>query len=251
MIHAVLFDVGGTLHEVRHSGALETQFCAQALERLERAGILLPVPAEELAPALRRNAAEYKKWSEESLRELPAPRIWNEFYLREFHVGEERLAPVAEDLSWMYDAVRVENVPRPRLRETMRALREMGLTLGVISNIISASFVPRLLEDYGIAGEMSCVVLSSVEGVRKPDAAIFRRAAERCGVPCGEMAYVGDTLSRDVRGCRNAGVALSIQIENPSLAAREDAYARAGVAPDALIHGLAEIPELIRAYNAQ
>ena len=102
----------------------------------------------------------------------------------------------------------------------------------------------------GIAELMSCVILSSVAGVRKPDAAIFQKAAAECGVPCGEMAYVGDTLSRDVLGCRNAGVALSIQIQNPDMAFRDAAFVNTGLAPDVRISDLAEIPDIIRTYNA-
>ena len=65
------------------------------------------------------------------------------------------------------------------------------------------------------------------------------------------MAYVGDTLSRDVLGSRNAGVALSIQISNPSAAKRDAAFVGTGLAPDALIHDLAEIPGIIRDFNAR
>ena len=208
------------------------------------------VQQQPLAPLLRENAEDYKHWSEQSQTELPAARIWNEFYLRDFQIGEERLAPLAEELSVLYDAVRVRNEPRPHMRETIQTLHDMGLVQGVISNIISATFVPRLLEDYGIAPYMACVVLSSTAGVRKPAAAIFEKAARACGVPCGEMAYVGDTLSRDVLGCRNAGVALSIQIRNPSIAHRDTAFAGTGLAPDALIDELDEIPGIIRAFNA-
>ena len=251
MIRAVLFDVGGTLHEVHHSEEMEIGFCQQLLDRLAASGIVLPVTAGELAPRLRENAETYKHWSEQTRRELPGPRIWSEYYLKEFHIAEALLSPIAEELSWMYDAVRVKNVPRPHMRETIRALHEEGLTLGIISNIISTSFVPRLLEDYGIAQWMGCVILSSTAGVRKPDPAIFRQAADQCGVPCAEMAYVGDTLSRDVLGCRNAGVALSIQISNPSIAHRDTAFTGSGLAPDALIHDLSEIPGLIHAFNAR
>ena len=77
------------------------------------------------------------------------------------------------------------------------------------------------------------------------------KAAQACGVPCGEMAYVGDTLSRDVLGCRNAGVALSIQISNPSIAHRDTAFTGTGLAPDVLIHDLSEIPGIVRAFNAR
>ena len=248
---AVLFDVGGTLHEVHHTPELEAGFCQQLLDLLSAHGIALPITAASLAPRLHENAETYKHWSEQTRLELPNPKIWSEYYLKDFQLSEELLAPLAEELSWMYDAVRVENVPRPHMRETMHALHGDGLTLGIISNIISRTFVPRLLEDYEISGLMDCVIMSSTAGIRKPDAAIFEKAADACGVPCSEMAYVGDTLSRDVLGCRNAGVALSIQISNPSIAHRDTAFTGTGLAPDVLIHDLAEIPGIIRAFNAR
>ncbi|WP_298021378.1 HAD family hydrolase [uncultured Dysosmobacter sp.] len=249
MIRAVLFDVGGTLHAVHPDEALAGKFSQRLLNRLAESGIVLPIDAASLTPLLHANAEAYKHWSEEHRTELPNIRIWNEFYLKDFHVGEARLAPLAEELSVLYDAVRVRNVPRPHMRETIQTLHEMGMVQGVISNIISTTFVPRLLENYDIAQYMSCVVLSSVTGIRKPDARIFELAAAQCGVPCGEMAYVGDTLSRDVLGCRNAGIALSIQIRNPSIAHRDAAFIGTGLAPDAAIDDLSEIPAVIRSYN--
>lgn len=249
MIRAVLFDVGGTLHEVHHDPEMAARYSRRLLDILSQRGIALPIDAASLTPLLHENAEAYKHWSEESRVELPAPRIWNEFYLKDFHIGEALLAPIAEELSWMYDATRVKNVPRPHMRETIALLHEMGMVQGIISNMISTSFVPRLVEDYGIAPYLSCVVVSAAAGIRKPDPAIFELAAKECGVPCSEMAYVGDTLSRDVLGCRNAKVALSIQIRNPSIAHRDAAFAGTGLAPDVLIDDLAEIPGIISRFN--
>jgi putative hydrolase of the HAD superfamily len=65
------------------------------------------------------------------------------------------------------------------------------------------------------------------------------------------MAYVGDTLSRDVLGCRNAGIPLSIQIQNPAMAFRDAGLAETGLAADAVIRDLAEIPGIIQAYNSK
>lgn len=249
MIRAVLFDVGGTLHQVLHDEETANSFSQRLLDILARHGIALPTDAASLLPLLHENAEAYKHWSEETRVELPSPRIWSEFYLKDFQIAEELLAPIAEELSRMYDATRVKNVPRPHMRETIETLHEMGMVQGIISNMISTSFVPRLVEDYGIAKYMSCLVISAAAGIRKPDPAIFELAASQCGVPCSEMAYVGDTLSRDVLGCRNAGVALSIQIRNPSIAHRDTAFAGTGLAPDVLIDDLAEIPGIIRSYN--
>ena len=127
----------------------------------------------------------------------------------------------------------------------------------MVTNLAGSSFqITKILgsswynvEDYGIAPCLSCVIVSATAGIRKPDAAIFEKAAEACGVPCGEMAYVGDTLSRDVLGCRNAGVALSVQISNPSIAHRDTAFTGTGLAPDVLIYDLEERPGIIRAFN--
>lgn len=249
MIRAVLFDVGGTLHEVLHDQDAADRFSQRLLDALSARGIALPIGAAALTPLLHENAEAYKHWSEESRVELPSPRIWSEFYLKDFQIGQELLAPIAEELSWMYDATRVKNVPRPHMRETIETLHGMGMVQGIISNMISTSFVPRLVEDYGIGQYMSCLVVSAAVGIRKPDPAIFELAAAQCGVPCSEMAYVGDTLSRDVLGCRNAKVALSIQIRNPSIAHRDTGFTGTSLAPDALIDDLSEIPGIIRSYN--
>ena len=169
--------MGGTLHEVHHTPELETAFCQRALDLLSAHGIALPITADNLAPLLHENAEAYKHWSEQTRLELPSAKIWSEYYLKDFQLSEELLMPVSEELSWMYDAIRVQNVPRPNMRETIRALHREGLKIGIISNIISTTFVPRILEDYGIADLMSCVILSSTAGIRKPDAAIFEKAA--------------------------------------------------------------------------
>ena len=62
---------------------------------------------------------------------------------------------------------------------------------------------------------------------------------------------MGDTLSRDVRGARNAGWRLMIQIRNPGAARRDAGLEHAGLRPDYLIDGLEEIPGIIRAENRQ
>lgn len=249
MIQAVLFDIGGTLHTVRNSPALASAFARRLIERLAVYGIEIDTPYDAFAEALHHNAEAYKAWSEKTLQELPAPRIWNEFYLKQYAIGEARLAPIAEELSFLYDYERVSNKRRPGLTETMRALRAQNVRIGVISNIISTSFVPHILKEYGIEEYMDCVVLSSAAGIRKPDAAIFERALFALNVDKSKAAYVGDTISRDVLGVRNAGLALAIQIENPAIAHRDEKYIGRGIAPDYLIKELTEVPELIRAYN--
>lgn len=251
MIRAVLFDLGGTLHCSSNPPGREVWFAQRLLDRLGDYGITLPVSAEVFARQLNENSARYKRWSEESLQELPGPKIWNDYFLCEYGIGEARLAPIAEELSFLYDYERPRILRRPNLVQTLEQLRSMGLRLGVISNIISTSVVPHFLQEYGIDGYMEFVILSSVTGIRKPSAGIFQAAEKALGLRPSELAYVGDTISRDVRGVRNAGWHTMIQIRNPESAHRDKGMEGLGYRPDYRIEDLLEVPAIIRKENSQ
>ena len=249
MIQAVLFDLGGTLHTADSPAGRDVWFAQRLIDRLADYGIRLDTAPEALARSLHENSEVYKHASEETLRELPAAEIWSRYYLREFGLTEAQLAPMAEELSFLYDYERVRVMRRPHLWETLETLRQMGLRMGVISNIISTSVVPHFLREYGVDQYMECVVLSSETGVRKPSAEIFRVAEEKMGLKPEELAYVGDTISRDVRGVRNAGWKCMIQIRNPGVAHRDKGLEHSGYTPDYLIEDLAEIPAILIKEN--
>ena len=251
MITTVLFDLGGTLHSVIRKPDSMLRFCERLIRRLGDYGIVLDTTPEQLSVSLHENAESYKHLSEQIQRELPAVRIWNEHYLKEFRIGEERLAPIAEELSFLYDYDRLTLMRKPRLKETIETLHAMGIRMGIISNIISTSLVPHMLNEYGIAQYMECIVMSSEVGYRKPDPRIFAVALERMGVTAAETGYVGDTISRDVLGSRNANLGLVVRLNNPSIAHRDKAF----LGPDApqadyVIQELYELPEILRTFHA-
>lgn len=249
MIRGVVFDLGGTLHVCSAAPERKLWFAQRVISRLGEYGIRLDIAPDALAVQLERNAAVYKRAAEESLRELPTEVVWNDYYLREQHLGRETLAPVSEELSFLYDYERVCNMRRPRLRETMEALKARGLKLGIISNILARSMVPHMVMEYGLSDLMDCVLSSAGTGIRKPDPAIFRLAEEALQLPPEALAYVGDTLSRDVRGTRNAGWRLAIQIYSPTAARRDQGLAEQGWRADYQIRELWEIPEIIDREN--
>jgi len=248
-INVVLFDIGGTLHTVTNNEILRTSFAKRLRERLADYGIIITGEDREIGLRLHENAEEYKHYSEKTLTELPQKRIWNEFYLKEYRIGEDKLEPIAEELSFIYDYERVRNLRRPGVLETMEALKRMGIRMGVVSNIISTSFVPHILKEYGIGQYMDCIIMSSETGVRKPDPAAFGPALKQLRVQQENVAYIGDTLSRDVLGARNAGLALMIQINNPTVAHRDAHLTGSGLEPDYHINKLTEIPAIISNYN--
>ena len=249
MIKAVLFDLGGTMHTSESPAGWDVRYAARLLERLADYGIPLQLSPDALALMLKTNCEEYNHHTEQTLRELPAAEIWSEYYLRGLGVSREALEPIAEELSFRYDYDRTRILRRPHLKQTIEVLRDMGIRMGVISNIISTSVVPHFLAEYGIEDAMECVVLSSATGIRKPDPEIFRVAERAMDLKPEELAYVGDTLSRDVRGVRNAGWRCMIQIRNPSIAHRDRGLEHSGLAPDYLIDDLAEIPAIIQKEN--
>ncbi len=249
MICGVLFDLGGTLHTSCSPPGRDIWFARRLLERLEDHGIALHTEPEELAVKLHENSEAYKHASELDLRERPTAEIWNDWYLRDWEIGRERLAPIAEELSFLYDYERLRIMRRPNLVQTMGRLKEMGLRLGLVSNIISTSVAPHFLEEYGIRDYMDCVVLSSVIGIRKPDPGIFRAAEQALGLAPAELAYVGDTISRDVIGTRRAGWKLMIQIPSAASTLRDKGLVGLEHEPDYKIEDLAEIPAIIEREN--
>lgn len=250
MIRAVLFDLGGTLHTGTVPPGRGEWFARRVIDRLGDYGIRLDVTPEELARRLPVNSEIYKHHSEQTMRELPPAEIWSDYYLRDFGVSRESLEPMAEELSFLYDYERPRVMRRPHLVQTMRELRSMGLRLGVISNIISRTVVPHFLAEYDIAQYMDCVITSAETGIRKPSPDIFRAAEQAMGLSPEELAYVGDTLSRDVMGARNAGWRLMIRISDPNTAHRDAGLENSGLEPDYLIKDLAEIPPILAAENA-
>ena len=249
MIRGVLFDLGGTLHVNDSPPGRDIWFSRRVIERLGDYGIHLEISPEALAAQLAVNAEEYKRHSEQDLKELGGAEIWSRWFLREQGLSPSQLAPMAEELSFLYDYERVRVMRRPHLAQTMERLQRMGLRMGVISNIISRSVVPHFLAEYGIDGYMDCVITSCGTGIRKPDPGIFRVAEDNMGMAPEELAYVGDTISRDVRGTRAAGWKCMIQIRNPAIAHRDKGLENSPWKPDYLIDDLAEIPDIIAREN--
>ncbi len=83
-------------------------------------------------------------------------------------------------------------------------LREAGMRLGLVSN--SEGVIDALLRRLGIRDRFEVVVDSEVEGVRKPDPEIFRRALARMHAEAATAMYAGDIPDVDVAGARAAGM---------------------------------------------
>jgi len=82
--------------------------------------------------------------------------------------------------------------------------RALGLRVGVVSN--SEGKLPELFAHVGLGDAFDVIVDSAIEGVRKPDRAIFERALARMGADPEATLYAGDIPAVDVEGALGAGL---------------------------------------------
>lgn len=82
-----------------------------------------------------------------------------------------------------------------RARTLLQAFRGT-YRLGLVSNFYGN--LEKVCREFSIADLFGTMVDSAVEGVRKPDPAIFSLALDRLGVPGAEAFVVGDSYERDI-----------------------------------------------------
>ena len=114
--------------------------------------------------------------------------------------------PVEAWFEALYEAFRKPDVwaPYDDVAEALARLEARGIALGVVSNWNGS--LRGILEHHGIAPRLRCIVISALEGVRKPHPSIFERGVEALGLAKGEVAYIGDTFEIDVEGAERAGL---------------------------------------------
>lgn len=251
MIKTVWFDIGGTVHVQDATLENDIAFAERLFVFLKERGIETAETPEQLLTHIDIGAKQYKVFSEQELIELPGDDIWCDFMLKDFGVPSEKIRGMGEDLSYMFDRYRKVITPRGGLEDTLKMLTDEGFRLGVISNIMSRTFVPRILAEHGVLQYFEFILTSSEHGVRKPRRDLFDEAIRLMGVTAREAAYVGDTISRDVRGVRAAGWELMIQIENPRIAHKDAKYLACGYQSDYSIKSLEEIPPIVKQYNTE
>ena len=245
-IQAVVFDMGGTIETFWYSRESRLQAVPGLRQRLLSAGINLPLDDEQLYEVVAAGLERYHQWSLQSLEELPAHKVWREYVFANQPVDPVRLEAAGEDLMLYIETRFYQRSMRPEAPGVLGSIRRMGLTIGLISNVCSRGQVPTCLEEYGLREYFNPVVLSSEYGRRKPDPSIFHYAARLAEAPTSACAYVGDRVSRDIKGARAAGYGLAIQIRHDFHHGEDDD----GTVPDATIDSLLELLEIIRREQA-
>jgi putative hydrolase of the HAD superfamily len=248
MVTSVLFDMGGTLETLYNTPESKELEIRRILEILRAHGIDLPGGAEALEPRVRAGLRRYAQDRDVNNEEQKPDRIWCDYVLADYNIPRSHLAPLGEELADMWENTHYIRSMRPEVPAMLEELTQMGLKLSMISNTTSLYQVFDQLERYGIRRYFRDVTLSSITGYHKPGTEIFRVALRQiCSRP-EECVYVGDTVSRDVIGARDASFAASIQIHS-FLTEPSDVHVPAGIAPDYFIASMSEIPGILRSLR--
>ena len=92
----------------------------------------------------------------------------------------------------------------PEVFESLQSLRKMGFTLVIISN--AHTYMSQICQELQLSEHFDHVIVSSLEGIRKPDARIFEKALVLAHVRPDQALHVGDFYLEDICGPHSLGI---------------------------------------------
>ena len=128
----------------------------------------------------------------------------------------------------------------PGAVELLRALRERGVKLGILTNGLSETHREKiaLLQ---ISEYFDAIFLSDEVGMVKPDPLLFAHACRTLGGAPAHGAMVGDRYDRDIRGAMEAGLyAIWLNV-------RDEELPPGATPPDATCSSIAEAARILLA----
>ena len=169
------------------------------------------VPPEVLADAHYRAAARFGIHLDVEACWAESWREYLQTYVEECGVPQDRRDEAHFHLDSEFADAALWVDPVPGSREGLRALADVGVRLGIVSNA-DGMMGSRLAQiglcqvGPGIGVNIECVVDSGNVGVMKPDPRIFQAAIDLLGLDPDQVWYVGDMPAIDVVGARRAGI---------------------------------------------
>ncbi len=242
-IRAIFFDIGDTLRE----RVPDPEVQAKATQDL----FALVKPAQKpdaFFDQVEQRYRDYQLWRQKTLIEVSEQQLWTRWMLPDF--PPERVAPMAGRLTDLWRLRNGRGAWRGDAPRVILELHQRGYVLGVISNTISSTETPSVLDEHDLTRFFSTVILSATFGKRKPDPELFIEAARRANVAPNRCAYVGDRPSRDVLGCKRAGFSLAILVAGDGAEQDKDDQENLPK-PDLVIHEMNELLEIFQGRTNQ
>ena len=184
---AVLFDLDGTLYDrddlVQRLAAEQYEAFAEELEMVERERFVSRL-LELDDHGYGEKVDVYSAIGEDfRLDDAVTERLLRDFWIR-------------------YDSLMV--LPDEVLT-TLTSLRQQGVPTGLVTNG-RVDRQMQTIDSLAVASFLDVVLISEAEGIQKPDAEIFHRAARRLGVEVGAAVFVGNHPRIDIEGAVAAGM---------------------------------------------
>lgn len=247
MINTVLFDMGGTLEEIVHSEKTRLNCGRKIFEYMKKHGVEPDMSPEEFVEVVERGYNEYKKNRKD--REYMPYEVWSEWKLKGVALDQDKLRAISEKISYIWEVTYYERCLRHDVKALLAALQNGGYRMGIISNTASLTQVFHSLESYGIKDYFEVITLSSICGYRKPSRIPYDITLADMNALPSEAVYVGDTVSRDVAGSRNAGLAMSIRINSALTEISDQEYGPSDSDADFVIQNLMDVYDILEKYN--
>jgi putative hydrolase of the HAD superfamily len=253
----ILFDLDETLMPELPSN--NQAFCDACRHAHERAGIdadALFTRVQETAEAIWKTSAFYNYT--ESIGIASWEGMWGEFSGDHPRFDEMRaFVPTFRRQAW-HDALQTFGIDRndlsdeldrifrarrraihrlyPDTIETLQWLRPKRRLAMITNGVPDIQWTK--IRAVGIEKYFDAIVISGEHGIGKPDPQIFDRALQAIGGTRETSVMIGNSLSRDILGAKNAGIrAIWVQTD--------DCERPVDVIPDATIHQLSELPDIL------
>ena len=185
MIKAVIFDIDNTLYSYEHSHEYGMRSLAAYCNRV------FGVSAEETEECYKR------------ANKIMMGRIGSE--TAAIHNRLMRMQCMLELYDRYWNASIEHSLISPGITRFMQKLKELGIRIGIGTDM-TAHIQYRRLEFLNLSPYIDFIVTSEEAGVEKPTPHLFELCVEKAGVPAGECAFIGDNLTKDVKGAWDNGL---------------------------------------------
>ena len=246
LAYAVILDLGGTLMDPDLEGGADAYWnrCYdRLLKTLPEAAGQIGVGRETFVSAMAAAEADHWRRVNEELWSGPPSGLVGQGLER---LGIPPRAPiVAAVLEGCARAMDGWAVAFPDAQSALSELKSAGYRLGLLSNMWwAAEWCQEDLRKRSLAGFFDAAVYTSEMPHSKPHPSVFMEISSRLGVEPKRCVMVGDRMRDDVQGAQGVGMrAVWVRNYNPY-------PVPAGVAPDAAIDRLAELPAVLRSWEA-
>jgi putative hydrolase of the HAD superfamily len=242
-IHALLFDVNGTLIDIETDEGLEEIYRAIG-HFLTYQGIALH--RWEVRDLYFQTMQQQRAVRTEMFAEWDVVEVWRKFLHNKasdytLSLPSEKLEQLPLFLTELHRGIARKRLRLyPQVQETLDQLRS-HYHMAVVSDAQSAYAIPEL-HAVGLLNYFNPIIVSGDYGYRKPDSRLFQKALDVLQVRPEQALFLGNDLYHDIFGAQQVGMKAIFISYNQSTPSYQT------ISPDYTIYGFAELPQAVNYF---